>query len=600
MPPLNFSHMNYNTRCPATFLGLTLVLLFLASPVSSCNEQESNSLLQFLAGLSQHSNLSLSWKNGTDCCKWEEINCSPDKTVTSIFLASRSLQGFISPFLGNLTGLLRLNLSYNLLSGGLPLELVLYSSITVLDVSFNQLSGDLQGQPSATPVRPLQVLNISSNLFTGKFPSSTWEAMKNLVALNNSNNNFIGEIPTALCVITPSLAMLDLSYNRFSGSIPPGLGNCSMMTSLNAGHNNLSGTLPDDLFNITLLEHLSFQNNQLEGSLSSISKLINLVTLDLGGNGFGGNIPDSHRSTSFMTRNRSIKDTIEGMPSNFNSEQSLVMVQRGKGQKNKLTFTDLVKASNNFDKENIIGCGGYGLVYKAVLPDGCKVAIKKLSSEMCLMDREFSAEVDALSMAQHDNLSATLGLLHPGRLKIAQGASRGLSYIHDVCKPPIVHRDIKSSNILLDKEFKAYVADFGLSRLVLPNKTHVTTELVGTLGYIPPEYGQGWLATLRGDIYSFGVVLLELVTGQRPIPVSFVSKELVQWVWEMKAKGKQIEVLDPALQGTGYEEQMLRVLEAACQCVNRNPSMRPTIQEVVSCLDSIDDNLRIQNSVNIE
>nr|CAB3448893.1 unnamed protein product [Digitaria exilis] len=627
------------------------------------NEQESNSLLQFLAGLSQHSNLSLSWKNGTDCCKWEGINCSPDKTVTGIFLASRSLQGFISPFLGNLTGLLRLNLSYNLLSGGLPLELVLYSSITVLDVSFNQLSGDLQGQPSATPVRPLQVLNISSNLFTGKFPSSTWEAMKNLVALNNSNNNFIGEIPTALCVIAPSLAMLDLSYNRFSGSIPPGLGNCSMMTSLNAGHNNLSGTLPDDLFNITLLEHLSFQNNQLEGSLSSISKLINLVTLDLGGNGFGGNIPDSigelkrleeihldynHLSGDLPSTLSDCRNiiTIDLKNNNFSGELTKVApkvfelpVYKDPSLQYRMPNAfpkELNLAINNFTGviPNEIGCGGYGLVYKAVLPDGCKVAIKKLSSEMCLMDREFSAEVDALSMAQHDNLVPLWGYciqgdsrfliytymengslddwLHnidddvssfldwPMRLKIAQGASRGLSYIHDVCKPPIVHRDIKSSNILLDKEFKAYVADFGLSRLVLPNKTHVTTELVGTLGYIPPEYGQGWVATLRGDIYSFGVVLLELVTGQRPIPVSFVSKELVQWVWEMRAKGKQIEVLDPALQGTGYEEQMLRVLEAACQCVNRNPSMRPTIQEVVSCLDSIDDNLRIQNSVNIE
>ena len=178
-----------------------------------------------------------------------------------------------------------------------------------------------------------------------------------------------------------------------------------------------------------------------------------------------------------------------------------------------------MKATYNFSKENIIGCGGYGLVFKAALSDGSKVAIKKLSSEMCLMDREFCAEVDALSMAHHDNLVSLWGYciqgnsrfliysymengslddwLHnrdddassfldwPRRLKIAQGASQGLSYIHNVCKPHIVHRGIKSSNILLDKEFKAYVADFELSRLILPNKTHVTTELVGTLGYIP-------------------------------------------------------------------------------------------------------------------
>ncbi|CAN6237163.1 unnamed protein product [Urochloa humidicola] len=974
--------------------------------------------------------------------------------VTDVFLASRSLQGFISPFLGNLTGLLRLNLSYNLLSGSLPLELVSSSSIIVLDVSFNQLSGGLQELPSSTPLRPLKVLNISSNLFSGQFPSTTWEVMKSLVALNISNNSFTGQIPVTFCVSAPSFAILELSYNKISGSIPPGFGNCSKLTSLSAGENNLSGTLPDDLLNITSLEHLSFPNNQLKGSLSNISKLKNLITLNLEGNGFVGNIPSSigelqrlkrihldsnnmsgevpltlsnctnlitidlkrnnfsgeltklnfsnlhnlktldlmgnnfngtipesiyscnnltalrlsinrfngqlserignlkslsflslvdisltnitsafqilgscknlttlligfnfkhevmpedakidgfgnlqvfsindcslsgrmppwlskltnlemlflfnnqltgsipnwiknlnslfyidisnnsfmgeiptalmeipmlktdkvppevfqlpvyplytpqslqyrmpsafpkvlklgnnnftgeipkeigqlkgllslnlsfnrlsgeipvaicnitnlqlldlssndltgtipaalgdlhflsqfnvsnndlegtiptvgqfstfpnssfdgnpnlcgpmlsnncssdktpwvskkqhnkravfvlafgvcfgaivilfllacllflFRRKIFTARNRSkSKDAIQALPSNLNSEQSLVMVPQctGDREQNKLTFTDLVRATNNFDKENIVGCGGYGLVYKAELPDGSKVAIKKLNSEMCLMDREFSAEVETLSMAQHDNLvplwgyciqgdsrfliytymdngslddwlhnrddDATSFLDWPMRLKIAQGASRGLSYIHDVCKPRIVHRDIKSSNILLDKDFKPYVADFGLSRLILPNKTHVTTELIGTLGYIPPEYCQSWVATLRGDMYSFGVVLLELLTGQRPVPISCKSKELVQWVHEMRSEGKQIEVLDPALQGTGYEEQMLKMLEVACQCVHHNPSMRSTIQEVVSCLDSIDANLRMQNSVSIE
>jgi serine/threonine protein kinase len=188
----------------------------------------------------------------------------------------------------------------------------------------------------------------------------------------------------------------------------------------------------------------------------------------------------------------------------------------------------------------------------------------------------------------------------PTRLKIAQGASLGLSYIHDVCNPQIVHRDIKSSNILLDKEFKAYVADFGLARLIRPNQTHVTTELAGTMGYIPPEYGQAWVATLRGDMYSFGVVLLELLTGMRPVPVLSTSKELVPWALEMKSEGKQVEVLDPALRGIGCEEQMLKVLEAACRCVNHNQFMRPTIMEVVSCLASIDADPLLQRSDKIQ
>ncbi|XP_062224048.1 receptor-like protein 3 [Phragmites australis] len=274
-------------------LGCALVMLLsLASLATSCTEQEKGSLLQFVAELCHDSGLTGSWENEEDCCKWEGITCNSNRTVTDVFLASRSLQGHISASLRNLTGLLRLNLSHNLLSGGLPMELVSSNTIIVLDVSFNQLDGDLQELQSST-LLPLQVLNISSNLFTGRFPSTIWEVMENLVALNASNNSFTGQLPTNLCVSAPFFAVLHLSYNQFNGSIPAGLGNCSMLTSLNAGNNNLSGTLPDELFNLTLLEHLSFPNNHLEGSLGGISKLTHLATLDLGGNNLSGNIPDS-------------------------------------------------------------------------------------------------------------------------------------------------------------------------------------------------------------------------------------------------------------------------------------------------------------------
>ncbi|KAL6888676.1 hypothetical protein ACP4OV_009702 [Aristida adscensionis] len=293
---LNPSCKKLSHGLPLPFLGLAVVLLLgtCLPPTSSCPEQDKSSLLQFLGGLSQDGGLSLSWQNGTDCCIWEGIGCGADGAVINISLTSKGLEGHISASLGELTGLLHLNLSHNMLSGGLPMELMSSNSLIVLDVSFNRLNGDLHELPSPTPHRPLQVFNISSNLFSGKFPSTTWQVMSNLVALNASNNSFTGQIPSHLCSSSPALTVITLCSNQLSGSIPPALGNCSMLKVLKAGHNNITGSLPEELFNATSLECLSFPNNGLHGMLhgSGIINLRNLANLDLGGNKFSGKIPD--------------------------------------------------------------------------------------------------------------------------------------------------------------------------------------------------------------------------------------------------------------------------------------------------------------------
>ncbi|KAF7088819.1 hypothetical protein CFC21_091888 [Triticum aestivum] len=328
-------------------LGLALMLLAtLISPTSSCTEQEKGSLLQLLAGLSRDGGLAASWRSNTDCCTWEGITCNQVRKVTDVSLASRGLEGSISPSVGNLTGLLRLNLSRNSLSGTLPLELVSSSSIIVLDVSFNRLTGALHELPSSTPAQPLQVLNISSNLFTGQFPSTTWKAMENLIALNASNNSFTGQIPTTPCASAPSLAVLELSFNKFSGNILPGLGNCSMLKMLSAGYNNLHGTLPRELFNVTSLEHLSLPNNWLDGAVNGVGKLTNLVTLDLGENGFSGNIPESIGDLKRLEELHLEHNNMSGeLPAALSNCTNLVTIDlntnRFSGELNKVKFASL-------------------------------------------------------------------------------------------------------------------------------------------------------------------------------------------------------------------------------------------------------------------
>uniref|UniRef100_R7W944 Tyrosine-sulfated glycopeptide receptor 1 n=1 Tax=Aegilops tauschii TaxID=37682 RepID=R7W944_AEGTA len=279
-----------------------VLLLSLVSPATSCAEQEKHALLQFLAGILGDGALTASWRHETDCCEWEGITCNGDGAVTEVSLASRGLEGRISPSLADITSLLHVNLSRNSFSGVLPPELMHSSgSIIVLDVSFNRLNGLLPELPYLfTTERPLQVLNISSNQFSSKFPSATWKVMKNLIVLNASNNSFTGHIPSSLCIGSPSLALLDLYHNQLNGDIPNTLGNCSKLKVLKAGNNHLSWILPVEIFHATpqkktSLEYLSFPNNGLQGELDGahMVKRSNLAILDLGGNQISGNIPQS-------------------------------------------------------------------------------------------------------------------------------------------------------------------------------------------------------------------------------------------------------------------------------------------------------------------
>lgn len=289
----------------------------------------------------------------------------------------------------------------------------------------------------------------------------------------------------------------------------------------------------------------------------------------------------------------------------------------------KITFAQLIEATNGFSQESLIGIGGFGKVYKAELKDGSIVAIKKLLQFSCQGDREFTAEMETLGKIEHRNLVPLLGYckvgeerllvyeyMHGGSLddmlhgdgamkekltwdlrkKIARGAARGLSFLHHNCIPHIIHRDMKSSNVLLDRSLEARVSDFGMARLISALDTHLSVStLAGTPGYVPPEYYQSFRCTTKGDIYSFGVILLELLTGKRPTDKEFFEDtNLVGWVRQLVNEKRSSDVLDPGLEGNASDQyEMLQYLKIACDCVQDQPSRRPSMLKIVSMLKEL-------------
>lgn len=288
------------------------------------------------------------------------------------------------------------------------------------------------------------------------------------------------------------------------------------------------------------------------------------------------------------------------------------------------TYEELFKATNRFSDENLLGEGGFGSVYKGYLPDGREIAVKQLKIGGGQGEREFKAEVEIISRIHHRHLVSLVGYcisdnrrllvydyvpnntlyfhLHgegrpvldwATRVKVAAGAARGLAYLHEDCHPRIIHRDIKSSNILLDGNFEARVSDFGLAKLALDANTHITTRVMGTFGYMAPEYASSGKLTDKSDVYSFGVVLLELITGRKPVDASqpLGDESLVEWARPLLSSALDneefIELADPRLEMNYVESEMFHMIQVAAACVRHSAAKRPRMGQVVRAFDGL-------------
>ncbi|KAF3782129.1 Serine/threonine-protein kinase [Nymphaea thermarum] len=297
-------------------------------------------------------------------------------------------------------------------------------------------------------------------------------------------------------------------------------------------------------------------------------------------------------------------------------------VSNGNIEAQTFTFRELAAATNNFMPECLIGEGGFGRVYKGELEaSGQVVAVKQLDRNGLQGNKEFLVEVLMLSQLHHPNLVNLIGYCADGdqrllvyeflpmgsledhlldlepdqaplnwytRMNIAAGAAKGLEYLHDKANPPVIYRDLKSSNILLDEEFNPKLSDFGLAKLgPVGDKAHVSSRVMGTYGYCAPEYARTGQLTVKSDIYSFGVVLLELITGRRAVDTTRHADEqnLVSWAQPIFRDQKRIpELADPMMQGKYPANALKQAVAVAAMCLQEEATTRPFISDVVTAL----------------
>ncbi|KAG4395720.1 hypothetical protein AAZX31_19G015900 [Glycine max] len=504
-------------------------------------------------------------------------------------------------------------------------------------------------------------LDLQDFKLSGKIPEALKYCGNSIQRLDLASNSFSSEIPHEICTWMPFLVSIDLSSNQLSGVIPPTIDNCSYLNELVLSNNQLSGSIPFEFGNLGRLKKFSVANNRLTGTIPAFFNGFDREGFE-GNSGLCGG-PLGGKCGGISKKNLAII-IAAGV---FGAAASLLLAfglwwwyhLSGKNKKKgygvgsggvggggggdwamrlrgyklvqvslfqkpivKLKLGDLMAATSNFSEENVLFTTRTGATYKADLPDGSALAVKRLS--VCRIgEKQFGMEMNRLGQVRHPNLAPLLGycvveeekllvykhmsngtlysLLHRNggdaldwlmRFRIGLGAARGLAWLHHGCHPPIIQQNICSSVILVDEEFDARLMDFGLARLMASdsNGSFVNGDL-GELGYIAPEYPSTLVASLKGDVYGFGILLLELVTGRKPLDVSNGEVEfkgsLVDWVNMHSSSGRIKDCIDKAISGRGHDEEILQFLKTAMNCVVSRPKDRWSMYQVYHSIKSI-------------
>ncbi|XP_043699269.1 probable LRR receptor-like serine/threonine-protein kinase At5g45780 [Telopea speciosissima] len=513
--------------------------------------------------------------NSVDPCTWNMVGCSPVGFVISLEMPSMGLMGTLSPSIGNLSHLQTMLLQNNLISGSLPVEIGKLVELQTLDLSGNQ---------------------------------------------------FVGEIPSSLGLLT-YLSYLQLSKNKLSGHIPRTVANLMGLLFLDLSFNNLSGPTPKILAKgYSVAGNRFLCTSSLLHVCTEASKPVNATNP----------LPKS------SGHHRWVVAMVVGVSCSFVATLMLIVCwicwcrwrflffsyerqdcEFHMGHLQRFSFRELQMATDYFSPKNILGQGGFGVVYKGCLRNKTYVAVKRLKDPNFTGEVQFQTEVEMIGLALHRNLLRLYGfcmtsnerlLVYPympygsvadrlrdpchekpsldwsKRMHIALGAARGLLYLHEQCNPKIIHRDVKAANILLDESFEAVVGDFGLVKLLDQRDSHVTTAVRGTVGHIAPEYLSTGQSSEKTDVFGFGILLLELITGQKTLDAGNgqVQKGMIlDWVRTLYEE-KRLELLvDKDLNGCFDVVELDKAVEVALQCTQSHPSLRPKMSEVLKALESV-------------
>ncbi|GLT85470.1 hypothetical protein SLE2022_036600 [Rubroshorea leprosula] len=539
--------------------------------------------------------------------------------LSVLLLSNNSFSGELPSQLGR--NLSMVKISKNKFSGNIPVGIGSWSSLRVFEASNNLFSGKIPEE--ITYLSGLITLHLDGNQLSGELPSdiASW---KSLNTLDISGNKLSGQIPAAIGSL-PDLLNLDLSENQFSGKIPDNLANLRL-TSLNLSSNKLSGPIPDEF------DNLAYENSFLNNSnLCADTPILNLPDCSSKPRKLTSKYLPLILSLAVIIVIVTVLLILFVMIDYRSKKRGGDHATWKLTSFHRLDFTE-ENILSRLTENNLIGSGGSGKVYKiAINESGGFVAVKRIWNNKKLdgkLEKEFIAEVEILGRIRHANIvkllccisnenskhlvyeymenqsldrwlhakkkkSSSLGMnsVHhvvldwPTRMQIAIGAAQGLCYMHHDYCPPIIHRDVKSSNILLDSEFKAKIADFGLAKVLSKQgEPHTMSAIAGSFGYLAPEYAYTRRVNEKIDVYSFGVVLLELVTG-REANSGDEHTSLAEWAWQHYSEGRpEVEIFDPEVYEPCHLEEMTSVYKLGLICTSTSPSSRPSMKEVLHCL----------------